>query len=900
MNYVRNTISRTWNSINPATLSGAIDVIVIEQADGTLACSPFHVRFGKFSLLRPFEKKIEFKVNGIKQDYAMKLGEGGEAFFVFETTDEIPASLQTSPLVSPASSPTVPIGDSVLPEPEFLDLEKPTRDAVSEGAKTPTDIPPLQPMRAATDLGTLTPLSQSPESDLSASQPLSVDSKFPLDHSVPDDVLATSILRSASEEPSALGRSKTVNENDIEQGRSRSPPAVSSKEAMSRAINLSKKLSISNIQSHVTETGDLMLDMTGYKSNDEDALRTEVLARKILAEELEGSYDLGALIGADEHGNLWIYGSEEAKDAADRRTTLNLMRPNSVDAISDPGYHSDGPLEPSLVTRHHRTKSDVQPGFPTPPESPMQDSYAVETRNYAKTLRLTSDQLKSLQLKPGPNTMSFSVNKATCSAYMYLLNGNTPMVISDIDGTITKSDALGHVLNMIGRDWTHAGVAKLYTDIVNNGYNIMYLTSRSVGLADTTRAYLHGVNQDGYKLPMGPVICSPDRTMAALRREIYLRKPEVFKMACLRDILNLFSGKADPFYAGFGNRLTDALSYRSVNIPSRRIFTINSNAEVSLDLLSLNTYKSSYVTMQELLDHFFPPVSLLVQSGGEEYTDFAYWRDTPQDLEDFSTTDSEDEGENEDEDEGLENEEDADEEDYDDELSEGEESEYPEDDEGTDLGASYISQASVDPAGSVVESVEGVFDTANMGDDGVEPFPTLPLEGIISKKVDYGSMHEIFVSLLEPIDLVMNEAANTFGNERGLSPFQRLTSLEKEMFSMKDEMASMKESDLDVDEFKQQPVGNFRMFEQEFEKYYGVSRYIAQSMLNQGKMSKTAIKAFNERAHIIGLIDRYTNVSEEKKLQALSVFDEWIKKWVCHHTEMTGTEKADVQQLLRW
>ena len=28
-------MSKTWNSINPATLSGAIDVIVVEQEDGT-------------------------------------------------------------------------------------------------------------------------------------------------------------------------------------------------------------------------------------------------------------------------------------------------------------------------------------------------------------------------------------------------------------------------------------------------------------------------------------------------------------------------------------------------------------------------------------------------------------------------------------------------------------------------------------------------------------------------------------------------------------------------------------------------------------------------------------------------------------------------------------------------
>jgi phosphatidate phosphatase LPIN len=207
--------------------------------------------------------------------------------------------------------------------------------------------------------------------------------------------------------------------------------------------------------------------------------------------------------------------------------------------------------------------------------------------------------------------------------------------------------------------------------------------------------------------------------MAALRREIYLRKPEVFKMACLRDILNLFCGKENPFYAGFGNRLTDALSYRTVNIPSTRIFTINSNAEVSLDLLSLNKYKSSYVSMRELLDHFFPPTSLLVHSGGEEYTDFTYWRDTPQDLEDFSTTDSEDEEDPLD-DEVADEDEDADEEDYDDELSDGDE--YPDDEEGTDLGASYLSQGSVmsNPAGSIMESVEGDPNPLDLGTDAEE------------------------------------------------------------------------------------------------------------------------------------------------------------------------------------
>ncbi|RLL95115.1 hypothetical protein CFD26_101404 [Aspergillus turcosus] len=701
MQYVRSisgSVSKTWNSINPATLSGAIDVIVIEQEDGTLACSPFHVRFGKFSLLRPYEKKVEFQVNGVKQDYAMKLGEGGEAFFVFETSDEIPASLQTSPLVSPTASPRTQSQEdlpSSLQEPEFLDLEKSSAAPHSQDAKAGSDIPLLsRGARASSDLGAITPLSQSPdESSVSRLRSGSLGNalgKF-------DRASSEPVLTAKSQPPSP-----TPSDGPNHTDRPRSPPLLTPQEAVSRALNLSKKLSSSNIPTRVNETGDLMLDMTGYKSNEEDALRAELIARKILAEELEGSYDIGGLIGADEHGNLWIYSSEEAKEAANRRATFNSMRPQSAmseNAISDHGYHSDTdrPVSELYPTRHQRAQSDVQPGIPTPPQSPTQDSTPAEqTRNYAKTLRLTSDQLKALNLKPGANPMSFSVNRATCTATMYLWNSTTPIVISDIDGTITKSDALGHVLNMIGRDWTHAGVAKLYTDIVNNGYNIMYLTSRSVGQADTTRTYIYGVCQDGYRLPKGPVIMSPDRTIAALRREIYLRKPEVFKMACLRDILGLFNGKENPFYAGFGNRLTDALSYRSVNIPSTRIFTINSNAEVSLDLLSLNKYKSSYVTMQELLDHFFPPVSLLVQPGGENCTDFTYWREAPQDIEIFSDTDSDEEDEeDEDElDEEIEDEEEEEEE-YEGELTEEDDGSEV-DEEVDELGESYISQESMD------------------------------------------------------------------------------------------------------------------------------------------------------------------------------------------------------------
>lgn len=471
-----------------------------------------------------------------------------------------------------------------------------------------------------------------------------------------------------------------------------------------------------------------MLDMTGYKSSEEDSLRAEVVARQILSEEVEEHYDIGSLIGADEKGNLWIYSSEEAKDAASKKILFGGMAAAAMvpsDASSDPGYQSDdsqsqasADLAAARRQLEHKV-SDSAIGMTTPPDSPGADSGTPEpSKNYAKTLRLTSDQLKGLNLKPGANPMSFTVNRATCQANMYLWRYDVPIVVSDVDGTITKSDALGHVLNMIGRDWTHLGVAKLFSDIVANGYNILYLTSRSVGQADSTRNYLTNISQEGFKLPKGAVIMSPDRTLSALRREVYLRKPEVFKMACLRDIMSLFAPhRKTPFYAGFGNRLTDALSYRSVNIPATRIFTIDTNAEVRLHLPSLNSYKTAYTSMRDTIDHFFPPVGMLLSEGGEEFTDFKYWRDDTLGLEDFELSESESE---DDEDGRLSRhqtrrgrsgqgrshrhrgEYDGSVSGEDDELDEEDEEDEDEDDEvfSDELGESYISQDSLDRGGS--------------------------------------------------------------------------------------------------------------------------------------------------------------------------------------------------------
>ncbi|KAM5156715.1 phosphatidate phosphatase LPIN2 isoform 2-T2 [Mantella aurantiaca] len=181
------------------------------------------------------------------------------------------------------------------------------------------------------------------------------------------------------------------------------------------------------------------------------------------------------------------------------------------------------------------------------------------TTSYRKTLRLSSEQIEKLKLRDGPNDIVFSITTqyqgtCRCEGTIYLWNWNDKIIISDIDGTITKSDALGQILPQLGKDWTHQGIAKLYHSIHENGYKFLYCSARAIGMADMTRGYLHWVNDKGTILPRGPLMLSPSSLFSAFHREVIEKKPEKFKIACLNDIKNLFGSNQQPFYAAFGNR----------------------------------------------------------------------------------------------------------------------------------------------------------------------------------------------------------------------------------------------------------------------------------------------------------------------------------------------------------
>ncbi|KAM6219775.1 phosphatidate phosphatase LPIN2 [Rhynchocyon petersi] len=254
------------------------------------------------------------------------------------------------------------------------------------------------------------------------------------------------------------------------------------------------------------------------------------------------------------------------------------------------------------------------------------------TTSYKKSLRLSSEQIAKLKLQDGPNDVVFSITTqyqgtCRCAGTIYLWNWNDKIIISDIDGTITKSDALGQILPQLGKDWTHQGIAKLYHSINENGYKFLYCSARAIGMADMTRGYLHWVNDKGTILPRGPLMLSPSSLFSAFHREVIEKKPEKFKIECLNDIKNLFAPSKQPFYAAFGNRPNDVYAYTQVGVPDCRIFTVNPKGELIQERTKGN--KSSYHRLSELVEHVFPLLNKEQNSAFPcpEFSSFCYWRD---------------------------------------------------------------------------------------------------------------------------------------------------------------------------------------------------------------------------------------------------------------------------------
>ncbi|EPS65340.1 hypothetical protein M569_09437, partial [Genlisea aurea] len=85
--YISRSVYNVSGTFHP--FGGSVDIIVVEQPDGSFKSSPWYVRFGKFQgVLKAKETVVTIDVNSTEADFHMYLDSRGEAYFFKEIDAE--------------------------------------------------------------------------------------------------------------------------------------------------------------------------------------------------------------------------------------------------------------------------------------------------------------------------------------------------------------------------------------------------------------------------------------------------------------------------------------------------------------------------------------------------------------------------------------------------------------------------------------------------------------------------------------------------------------------------------------------------------------------------------------------------------------------------------------------
>lgn len=132
----------------------------------------------------------------------------------------------------------------------------------------------------------------------------------------------------------------------------------------------------------------------------------------------------------------------------------------------------------------------------------------------------TQEYLISMKLREGINTVKFLTvgTNQTATAKIFMWGMDAKIVVTDIDGTITKSDTRGLFYSRFGMKWHHNHVTDCFKKVHNLGYRIVYVTARSITMETVTRKYISEL-----ELPAGPLLLSPKTLVQAFASEIISR-----------------------------------------------------------------------------------------------------------------------------------------------------------------------------------------------------------------------------------------------------------------------------------------------------------------------------------------------------------------------------------------
>ena len=531
---------------------GAVDLIAVRQPDGTLRCSPWHVRFGKYQgLLRAREKLVTITVNDeLVPELTMRLGRSGVAYFVEHAPHD----------GAGVAEPNISEGDP--PPPTELSDANGALDDSLEPDPDDSDDP----------------------GDTSDEQTIELDAEACGDEEEKQ-------TEARDEEGAACGDVDAVSVAvaSLYPGPNRAGPDAFAE----RVFGCDSDTAESPPREIENGSTDRRLDALVAPSGSASDGGFEERLRGASFEARGADDEQNRLARSQSCGDFLSAAGESGEMAVARRDALRRLVTET-----GPGLGAD-----AVARRRPKRARRIKKRF---------------------TLRPAERDALGSRLRLGKNVVAFSFSsslwgKQTVRAHLYLWSWRSKIVVSDVDGTITKSDVIGHLAPMVGKDWNHAGIASLYNRIRDNGFELMFLSSRAVSQSAGTRRYLEKLTQDGETLTHGPVLLAPDSISAALYREVVIRQPQVFKMGCLNAIRALFPSAAEkdgasveecnesPFYAGFGNRETDAASYASVGVPPGRIFTINPKSEVVAETTKSTSRRWDLAEMIAMANEMFPP-----------------------------------------------------------------------------------------------------------------------------------------------------------------------------------------------------------------------------------------------------------------------------------------------------
>jgi phosphatidate phosphatase PAH1 len=202
-----------------------------------------------------------------------------------------------------------------------------------------------------------------------------------------------------------------------------------------------------------------------------------------------------------------------------------------------------------------------------------------------------SDFIKKMNLTQEKTPIRFVANGECIQGFIYLWDSTSSIVLSDIDGTITRSDKRGQLLAKMGKCYVQRGIIPLFNNLENKGYKFLYLTARPITHCRSTKEFIQRIRQTcgdvELQMPDGPIITAPNKVWHAFAREVIIRRPDSYKIAILNTIKSLFP--ENPFVAGYGNRPSDDHSYISIGIDPKRAYRLNPKGEC---FCSSNKYES--------------------------------------------------------------------------------------------------------------------------------------------------------------------------------------------------------------------------------------------------------------------------------------------------------------------